>query len=259
MRRELFSNPLLLIERIGEWATDRRRLRRLKSTPAQHLRSGHIDSLELLDLISRECGPPNVIYDVGANVGTWAQLAHSQFPRAEIHAFEPLEKHLARLRKFATETDRVHIHEVALGAKSGIHTLHVTNFSDASSLLELGAKGAEVWGLSESEQINVPVERLDDRIAELALAYPGLIKLDVQGFELEVLTGGTEALRRAHSVLIELSFEEIYEGQPASHEVLGFLAEAGFVLRAFGKGVRLGEPVFQIDALFMRRASRRDD
>lgn len=258
MRRELFTDPLLLIERLGEWATERRRLGRLKSTPARHLESGHIDSLELLDIIAREDGAPDVIYDVGANIGTWARLAHSQFPKAQIYAFEPLSKHLGRLRQFATETNRLHIHEVALGASPGMATLHVTNFSDASSLLALGSKGSEVWGLSEVEQIDVPVERIDDRISALAMAYPDLIKLDVQGFELQVLEGAAKALSRARHILIELSFDDIYEGQPANHEVLAFLAEAGFVLRALGKGVRLGQPVLQIDALFVRRQSAHD-
>jgi len=257
VRRELFTDPLLLLERLGEWATETRRLRRLKSTSARHLESGHIDSLELLDLIARE-GAPDFIFDVGANIGTWARLAHSQFPKAQIHAFEPLGKHLNQLRQLEAETDKVHIHEVALGASAGTATLHVTNFSDASSLLALGSKGSEAWGLMEVEQVDVKVESVDDRISALAMAYPDLIKLDVQGFELQVLAGAAKALSRARHVLIELSFDDLYEGQPANHEVLAFLAEAGFVLRALGKGVRLGQPLLQIDALFLRRAGARE-
>lgn len=253
MRHELFTDPLLLMERLGEWATERRRLRRLKTTPARSLHSGHIESLELLDLLAREEGAPDVIYDVGANVGTWARLAHSQFPHAQLHAFEPLGKHLQQLRQFAAETDKLHIHDVALGACTGSATLHVTDFSDASSLLALGSKASEAWGLSEAEQVEVPVERLDDRISAMAMPRPDLIKLDVQGFELQVLAGATKTLSETRHILIELSFDELYEGQPANHEVLAFLAQAGFVLRAFGKGVRLGQPLLQIDALFARR------
>ena len=81
MRPELFYNPLLLLERIGQWATERSRLRELRGTVAENLQTGHIDSLELLKLLRPLS--PKVIYDVGANVGTWTLLAKAIFPEAE--------------------------------------------------------------------------------------------------------------------------------------------------------------------------------
>ena len=85
------------IERLARLAARRRRLGRLKGTVAEQLKVGHIDSLELLELLRRKA--PTVIYDIGANVGTWTLLAKAIFPAAEIHAFEPLPRHVAAFQK----------------------------------------------------------------------------------------------------------------------------------------------------------------
>ena len=79
MRKELFYNPLVLLPRIGEWAATRRRLLRLRGTVAAPLNDGHIDTLELLDLLRPFA--PRVIFDVGANIGTWTLLAKALHPK----------------------------------------------------------------------------------------------------------------------------------------------------------------------------------
>src|SRR6266480_1184379 len=97
MRLELLYRPRLLIERLASLSIHRRRLARLDGTIAEGLQLGHIDSLELLDLVRPL--EPRVIYDVGANVGTWAKLARAALPDSAIHAFEPLPEHVDRLSR----------------------------------------------------------------------------------------------------------------------------------------------------------------
>ncbi|MCU1304361.1 MAG: methyltransferase, FkbM family, partial [Candidatus Sulfotelmatobacter sp.] len=91
MRFELLYNPRLLCERLAIESARRRRLGSLRGTPGGGLALGHIDTLELVEL-AREAGI-SVIYDIGANVGTWSLMATSLIPSACIHAFEPLPKH----------------------------------------------------------------------------------------------------------------------------------------------------------------------
>ena len=67
MRPQLFYDPLLLTERLGQAATDALRLRKLRKTPAKVLRKGHIDSLELLELLRSLI--PSVIFNIGGNIG----------------------------------------------------------------------------------------------------------------------------------------------------------------------------------------------
>src|ERR1039458_3292263 len=135
MRTELFYNPLLLLERLGQWAVTKQRLRKLRSTVASQLTTGHIDSLELLEML-RPLNP-QVIYDIGANVGTWTLLCKALYPKAQIHAFEPLPLHIEKFKQLTTSLTGVSLHEIGLGAYPTRTTLKVTDFSDASSVLSL--------------------------------------------------------------------------------------------------------------------------
>src|ERR1035441_7294981 len=91
MRPELLYNLRLVCERLATESVRRRRLARLRNTPARNLSLGHIDSLELLEII--QPAGISVIYDIGANVGTWTLLAKSIITGARVEAFEPLESH----------------------------------------------------------------------------------------------------------------------------------------------------------------------
>lgn len=252
MRRELFWNPLLLLERIGEISTERRRLNRLRGTPAEGLTKDHIGSLELLELVARESFDVRIIYDVGSNAGTWARLARTFFPRCEIHMFEPLPEYCEVLWQLSEQMRDLHFHPIALGSENRQMVMHVQNFSDASSLLLVSKLGADRWQLSEKQQIPVPVECLDDRIANLSLPWPDFLKLDVQGYELQVLRGAKKAIANCSAILTEVSFESYYEDQCLFHDLIGYLALHGFRLRAFGDGIAAGEALGQVDALFIR-------
>src|SRR5438552_5895734 len=135
MRPALFYNPRLLCERLAEWSVNRRRLAQLRGTVANKLRLGHIDSLELLNLL--KAAPPTVIYDVGAYIGTWSLLAKATFPDAEIHAFEPMATHRKRFKDFTGRVPKLYLHEVGLGEASAALPMMVMANSDASSLLEM--------------------------------------------------------------------------------------------------------------------------
>jgi len=84
MRLSLLYNPVALGYRLAIAARRRRRFKKLRGTPAARLSLGHIDSLELLELLAPS--PPAVVYDIGANVGTWTVLAKSLFPAARVEA-----------------------------------------------------------------------------------------------------------------------------------------------------------------------------
>src|SRR5215472_16265103 len=92
MNPALLYNPRLLCERLAVASIRRRRMARLKRTPAGRLRLGHIDSLELLEMATAHIDI-QVIYDIGANIGTWTLLAKAIIGGACVHAFEPLPAH----------------------------------------------------------------------------------------------------------------------------------------------------------------------
>jgi FkbM family methyltransferase len=253
MRLELLCNPGLLCERLAIAAARRRRLASLKGTPAASLVLGHIDTLELVE-IACQAGI-GVIYDIGANVGTWSLLAKSLIPHANIHAFEPLPKHQEEfLRNFAGATD-VTLHAIALGSAYATETLHITDFSDASSLLQPNETSRSHFGVQEVEQHPIQVVRLDDYRREQQLPFPDLIQLDIQGFELEALKGAPECLKSAKAIVAEVSFIEYYERQCLFHDIVAHLAKYELFLRAFGVNTPTGTLVRQTDVLFMRNAT----
>lgn len=250
MRWKLLVDPALLCERLAYKARQRRRLRQLRGTVAAGLGVGHIESLELL----AAARPLRIgtIYDIGANVGTWTLLAKAVIPEAAVHAFEPLPKHCAAFGETVRGLEGVHLEAVALGAESASATLRVTDFSDASSLLPLAPAARSHFGLEEVERVNVDVRSLDGYRTEQDLPFPDLIKLDVQGYELEVLKGAAECLRHAKAVVSEVSFVDYYQGQCRFHEVVAHLAAFGLYLAVLGEHTPTGRPLEQIDVLFLR-------
>ena len=252
MRLSLLYTPCDVVERLAIASRRRRRFRRLRGTPAAALQLGHIDSLELLELL--QSAPPGVIYDIGANVGTWTCLAKSLFPSARVEAFEPLTQHAAAFRQWtAAWPNDIRLHNCALGPEERTATMNVMDFSDASSLLPVSAEGAREFKISQSAATTVSVVPLDVLIARERLPSPDLLKLDVQGYELAVLRGGTKCLRTTRAVLCEVSFREFYTGQPLFAEVVAFMEVHGFTLHALGEGTALGAPLVQSDALFLKR------
>lgn len=251
MRPSLFYNPRLLCERLAIASQRLRRFAKLKYTPAARLKLGHIDSLELLELV-RPLGV-GVIYDIGANIGTWTLLAKAILPAATIEAFEPLELHCQRFEGCMADMAQVSLHHIALGAENGEAVVKVTEFSDASSLLTLSERSKDEQGMREQRTERVPLFRLDDYILQKNLLPPELIKLDVQGFELEVFKGATHALATAKAIITEVSFVEFYTKQCLFHDIVGFLASEGFHLCAFGVNTPTGALAKQTDVLFVRR------
>jgi FkbM family methyltransferase len=251
MRAELFYNPLLLLERLGEWAAERRRMLKLRGTVAASLTPGHVDSLELLESLKE--APPRVIYDIGANVGTWTLLAKAIFPAAEVHAFEPLDFHSEKFLQKTKGLHDVNLHRIALGEHKEKSVLRVTNNSDSSSVLPLTQSGMQQWHLDTVAEVPIVMHPLDEWVSDHKLSAPDLLKLDVQGYELHVLRGAANCLRHAHAVLAEVSFGEFYKGQCRFEELSAFLGEYGYRLHALGHGTQIGRTLLQTDALFLRQ------
>jgi FkbM family methyltransferase len=191
------------------------------------------------------------VIDVGANKGQFATYVRLRWPEARLVCFEPLPGPRATLVRVTR--GRAEIHDCALGAAPGEGRMHLATRTDSSSLLAMGARQKAIYGMEESGELRVPIERLDACVST-PLPRPVLLKIDVQGFELEVLKGATGLLPQVDAVYVEASFVELYEGQALHEEIERFLTDAGFRLEGrFNTHVHQGEPV-QADLLFRRQA-----
>jgi hypothetical protein len=81
--------------------------------------------------------------------------------------------------------------------------------------------------MEESGELRVPIKRLDACLSTPP-PRPVLLKIDVQGFELEVLQGATDLLPHIDAVYVEASYVELYEGQALHEDIERYLAEAVF-------------------------------
>jgi FkbM family methyltransferase len=167
------------------------------------------------------------VLDIGANVGQFAAEARELFPAANIIAFEPLADCYEQLVAAGARLGRFRAHHLAIGATAGQATMHRSDFSQSSSLRPMGALHRDAFPFTAgSAPETVEVARLDD--LDLELADPLLVKIDVQGFEDQVLAGGPRTVARAAVVLVETSYVPLYEGGPlfadiaASMDVMGF-------------------------------------
>ena len=168
------------------------------------------------------------VIDLGASRGQFALYASSRFPRARIICFEPQPGPRSELS--ALLGDRVEIQPVAVSSKPGSATMNVSASDDSSSLLEIGENQRTVFpGTDRIDTIEVEVSTLDAALPE-PLDRPCLLKIDVQGLELEALRGGPGTLAQVDEALIECSFVELYEGQAMADEVIALMFDSGLRL-----------------------------
>lgn len=213
-----------------------------------------LSAFRLVSQVRRRFGVPATVLDVGANKGQFSRAAATAFPGARIIAFEPLEAVAAEWREHLADVASAEIHVCALGATDGTVAFHPHEYSLSSSVLPLtsGAGNEGGDGAGELAPVEVPVRRLDDVVTLDDLRGPLLAKLDVQGYELEVLRGAAATLRHVDALVVELAFERRYEGQPLFTEVLDHLGEHGFALDV-PIDVRRDEggTVVEMDGLFL--------
>jgi FkbM family methyltransferase len=196
------------------------------------------------------------VVDVGANVGQFAIWAADVLGAAHIVCVEPLPGAVVLLREVASGLApcRVDIVNAALGSTPGRRTLHVTAAIDSSSLLPVTDAAATRTALHETgtEEVDVLV---GDDVSSEQFDGPLLVKLDVQGTELDVLAGMPKLLAAADAVLVEVSFKPLYEGQSDPSAVIAHLLGAGFSLTGAARVPGSSSPwaLDQADLLFERR------
>lgn len=197
---------------------------------------------------------PNVVYDIGAHTGCWAQMCQAVYQPTTCCLFEPQREYLEQARKRQSANVQWILLPVALGEAEREETIRLTKNRAASSLLpplQIESLRADT---TEMGQQQVPVLPLNEVAHRERLPLPDLVKIDVQGFEGKVIAGGMSTLRGAQRIVVETSLNQIYRGQPLLPEVLFTLNQCGFRLSDFSDACRSwpsGE-LWQVDLWFKR-------
>ncbi len=203
--------------------------------------------------ILRRLGELRTVVDIGANRGQFALVARRVWPDARIVSFEPLSGAASVFRVVFRGDARTRIEDAAIAPRSGAGTLHVSRRDDSSSLLPIGRAQRELFpGTDEIRTVGVRVAPLGEYL-DAAMETPALLKLDVQGYELEALRGCEDLLDRFQWVYVECSYVELYEGQALAGEVEEWLVARGYVPRGIHNPIRdRSGRLIQADFLFDR-------
>lgn len=174
---------------------------------------------------------PKTVIDVGANKGQFALMALKNLPSVVVYSFEPISSEFNILEKVTKGANTVHCFNVALGSATKNSQIHVSNSRDSSSLLGIGATQLEMYpNTFESRKEEIRLETLDNSVKTALMEHPIFMKIDVQGYELEVIRGSTASLKNIDYIYVECSFVELYKDQSLAPEIIDELAKYQFEL-----------------------------
>ncbi len=186
------------------------------------------------------------VVDVGAFKGNWSRMAREVFPNARLAMIEPNQQMTDELRTVATEL-HAELHVALLGATDGAEvTFHL--MESGSSVYE---ERSQVKRTSERRTTS----RLDSVLAEWTSI--DLLKMDAQGYELEILAGARRLLPETNSVLLEVSLIQTNRGAPLMAETIARMDKEGFVAYDVFELHRrpIDRALNQMDILFVRKDS----
>ena len=197
---------------------------------------------------------PRFVIDVGANVGQTLETFLSWWPSARCLSLEPLPDAFAELQEVVSKySGRAEAINCGVGSKPGKLGLNASKTQSTTSSFHKLNKSAETvqahhglrstpsfleLGAEDNYEVEVSVAKLDDILTSFKNKSAtwfnensvDILKIDTQGWELEVLRGATEVLKRTKVVLTEWQFDDIYGQQPPIHELDKILSDAGFRL-----------------------------
>ena len=200
----------------------------------------------------------DLVLDVGANTGQYAEFIRECGYRGRIVSFEPLTTAYTKLKQVS---NRDHLWDVAeqtaIGNQDGEVKINIASNSYSSSVLDMldthsNAAPNSVYCGSEV----VKMRRLDTIAPKYVQSNTGSIflKMDVQGFELQVLLGATNFLPLIQGIQTELSLVPLYAGQALFKEMLDKIESLGYTLWRIVPGFtdsRTGK-LLQVDAIFFK-------
>ncbi|MCE9629973.1 MAG: FkbM family methyltransferase [Planctomycetia bacterium] len=197
-----------------------------------------------------------VILDVGANIGRVAEAGLRTYARSEVHCFEPVSATFETLsRRLARFGDRVHLHNFALSDQNGEAVINLTSFHGANSLHPQADLHKRLNPhVRELGTERIRLQRLDDLAGSLP-PFCDIMKIDVEGHELQVLEGGEAFIReRVDTVLIEISLmrDQSWEHQ-CVFDIFAMMKKLGFGLINVIDLHRAPQPdmmLVQMDCLF---------
>ncbi len=169
-----------------------------------------------------------VLFDVGANYGQTINEFTGVFNDYEIHSFEPSPAVFEVLKNKTFHRRNIWIWNYGIGSSIGNLLLNENTNQNMSSFLEIGEDG---WGFVK-HKTSVPVTTIDKFCEERNIKNIDVLKIDTQGFELEVFKGAKISMQenRIGLLYFEITFIDMYKDLPSFGELFDFATNNGFEL-----------------------------
>jgi len=189
---------------------------------------------------------PLQILDVGAFHGFWGRACLEVFPESYITCIEPQDEAQAHLSKLAHQYKKLQVIQTLLGRRLKACVPFREQGSGSSVLLSAS-------GVSTTR----PMTTIDELIHQGRCAPPDLIKLDVQGYEIEVLEGWSQGFEKCQVIQCEISLLPLVEDAPLLHELVAYLYKRNFIMSDITEVIRAPSDgaTWQIDTLFCPKDS----
>lgn len=194
----------------------------------------------------------NVIFDVGANIGQTAWGLSRYFPEANKYCFEPQTKAYSELSKNYGRQKNFNLAQIALGDMDGFQELKVFASSELNTLGSIAKDNHLKYHTEE-----ICVQKLDSFCAQNHIEQIDILKIDVQGWEMQVLAGGKRMIEenRIRIVKAEVEFTSTGSDVTLFTELHAFMDQNGFQLCGFYDAFRWGPQKMYlgfVDAMYVR-------
>lgn len=196
----------------------------------------------------------STIIDIGAAEGVISQMFSEAFPLATIYAFEPINITFNTLKKNTAANKKIIAINKAIGNSIEERTIHVAERITSSSIFEIQKNIKNSYfasNLNHKQDENIRIVMLDDEIADIPEI--NIIKIDVQGFELEALKGATLTLQKTNIVLLEMQNHELYNRAPKYYELDEYLRKNNFELFDMIPSIRQDEMLYEWDGIYVNK------
>jgi len=188
---------------------------------------------------------PNSCIDIGAHVGDFSTIVKRNFPQCNIIMVEAnpfCEEHLKNLN--------IGYEMLGLSSQKGTAELFIENSNKVGTGASLYRENTDWYTDKKIEKVTVELDTLDNR-NYFANELIDLVKMDVQGSELDILLGGRKTIRRSKYVLMEVSLVQYNIGAPLMDVIVEKMKEYEFRIEDILNYDKLSNgQIFQMDILF---------
>jgi len=189
------------------------------------------------------------VIDVGANNGQFATLILKTHPNSKIICFEPQIGPFKNLKKIFKKNN-IKLFRLACGSRNKTIMMNISNQNDSSSILDIGKNQIHFFPATYLKKKEIiKVAKLKEVINLKKQIKPILLKIDTQGYELEVLKGSE--LKNIKYILVECSFIKFYKNQPLFKEIDKFLKKKNFyIYKCYNQTMDNKNKVIQADYIY---------